>query len=197
MDRKIKNIVLLVANLLIFVIIAFLFSSEINSLYTTPRYASILSVVYATLSSFFLCGFFKRIQVLITDERYSKLKDNMNEIISEEESFLTAYIESVIKNVAIEESVFRLVPIGLILGLGFVLSSPLQSLLTDIIAMGSTSMWVVYYGDRLPHLLPYGPLFFVFVSNSMIIESVAMHIMINTMVYFALIFEYELEMYER
>lgn len=197
MDRTKKNLGLLGTDLVIFIVIGVLFFSNIRSFYVTPRYAGIPAILISILWSFFLCGLLKRVQVAITGERYSKLRDNMNMILKEDESFLQAYIQAVIKNVAIEEPIFRWVPFGLIFVLNIFLSSGLNSLLTDIISMGATSMWIVLYEDRLPHLIPYGPPFFIFVSNGMILESLASHLLINTMVYFALIFEYELENFER
>lgn len=197
MDRTKKNLGLLGVDLIIFIVITVLFFSNIRSFYITPRYAGILAILISVLWSFFLCGFLKRVQVAITGERYSKLKDSMNMILKEDESFLQAYIQAVIKNVAIEEPIFRWIPFGIIFVLNIFLSSALHSLLTDIISMGSTSMWIVLYEDRLPHLIPYGPPFFIFVSNGMILEALGSHLLINTMVYFALIFEYELENFER
>lgn len=197
MNRKQKNIGLLGANLVLVIIITILFLSDIRSFYTTPRFASIFSIFIAVMWSFFMCGFLKRIHIIVTDERFSKLQDHFDSILMEDESFLQAYAESVLKQVAIQEPIFRWVPFGLIFILGLFISPGLHSILVDVITMGATAMWLVIYEDRLLHLLPYGPLFFVFLSSGMIIQALIAHLLINTLVYFAIIIDYEIEMYER
>lgn len=192
MNRVQLNLLLLISQAIILGLLGYLFWFELRLSFSLPRNSRIVGPLTLLVAGLLTASVLRRIKIAIFGGKYNKIQEKRQSIIGDNEDTLYSYVDSAIRGVAIEEPVFRIIPYLLIFTLGFLLDGSTLMMSSQIIAMGATSIWVSLHFDRLLETIPIGIIFYIFLVNGMILESIVAHIIINTVSFISILITEEI-----
>ena len=193
MQRKYRNLLILFVQLLFAGLLTFYFWYELRLTFTLPKVVGYTEILILVLVGYSLTSVLRHAQIALTGKNYYKIQERLTQIKSGKTTILYDYLDSAVRGALIEEAVFRIIPYGFIFILGLLINEPLHTTSSQVIAMGTTSLWVALHDDRIVQMVPLGIVFYLLLVNGLVIESIVIHVAINTLSFGRILFTSNLE----
>lgn len=174
-------------------LISYLFWADIRLFFTLPKVVSIQRLSVAVAVMYLLSSVLRRGKIAIFGGYYYKTNEKKNQILDSKSGIGYDYFDSAVRGTVIEEIVFRIGPYTVIYLFSFVFGANVQTIVSQVVSMGATSLWVALHGDRIVQMIPQGILFYLLLTNGMIIESFVIHLLYNSISFASILLNSRIE----